>query len=38
MYKALHMVRIDPGISIEELQSITEELACRNDSDAPTER
>ena len=31
LYKALHMVRIDPGMSIDELQSITVELARRND-------
>ena len=31
LYKALHMVRIDPGLSIDEMQSATEELARRND-------
>ncbi len=31
LYRTLHMVRIDPGMSIDEMQEVTEELARRND-------
>ena len=31
LYRTLHMVRIDPGMSIDEMQDVTEELARRND-------
>ena len=35
LYKTLHMVRIDPGMSIDEMQSASEELARRNDAVRP---
>ena len=31
LYRTLHMVRIYPGMSIDEMQEVTEELARRND-------
>lgn len=35
LYRSLHALRIDPGLDIDEMQQVTEELVARNDSMRP---